>query len=290
MIHELKNDKLTVKISEHGAELKSVCGSDSHEYMWSGDPKYWEDTAPVLFPICGRLLDKRYTVGTKSYEMDIHGFAPKCRFTPTRVEKNALTLTLSASEETKKEYPFDFTLTADFRLDSDTLSVDFTVKNDSEAVMPYMLGWHPGFALPEAGGDIGEFRLALHGVRTLGWHRIQNGCFANPVAEDYAVKNEEYALNEEEIYKYDTMIFVGTGGTTKLYSGREPHSVELSWSENLPYFCVWKEPFSEARFICLEPWSGIPADGVTPENFDTRKMSRLLPGERATYSYKVKFN
>ena len=289
MIHELKNDKLTVKISEHGAEVKSVkCGCA--EYMWSGDPAWWEDTAPVLFPVCGRILDGHYTVGGKEYKMDAHGFAPKSRFAPTRVEKNALTLTLTQNEATLAEYPFDFTLTADFTLSDDTLNVCFTIKNNSDKVLPYMFGWHPGFALPEEGGDIADFRIKMPGKKTLKWHKLQHGCFANPVAVDYEIENEEYPLCEEEIYANDTMIFVGTGNTTELYSPKCDRKITLSFSENLPYYCIWKETDAKARFICLEPWSGIPNDGETPENFDTRTMSRLLPGASESYTYSVKFN
>ena len=132
---------------------------------------YWEDVAPVLFPVCGRLLDSRYTFDGKEYRMDSHGFAPKSHFTPTRVEKNALTLTLTANEETRAQYPFEFTLTADFSLSGDTLSAVFTVKNDSDKVMPYMFGWHPGFSLPEDGGDIADFRVKMPGKKTLKWYQ-----------------------------------------------------------------------------------------------------------------------
>ena len=80
MIHELKSDKLTVKISERGAELKSV-SSESEEYMWSGNPMYWEDVAPVLFPVCGRLLDSRYTFDGKEYKINKHGYVDlNCSF------------------------------------------------------------------------------------------------------------------------------------------------------------------------------------------------------------------
>ena len=85
------------------------------------------------------------------------------------------------------------------------------------------------------------------------------------------------------------MIFVGTGDKTRLSSPEAKHSLDFSWSKNLPYFCIWKDDNSEARFICLEPWSNVPSGGDAPENFDTRKMSRLGTGESETYSYNVKF-
>lgn len=288
MTYEIRSKKLTVTINDKGAELFSVKGSDGHEYIWQGDERYWKDRSPVLFPVCGRILDNKYTTGGKEYSMKSHGFAKKCVFDVVEKCEDSIKLRLIPNDITKAEYPFDFELTADFKVDQNALAVSFTVKNTDEKVLPYMLGWHPGFTL-EGDGAIGNFKLDFEGKDTLTWHPLQNGPFVRPVGEDYALKNRQYALNEEEIYANDTMIFVGTGDKTKLSSPDAKHSVEFAWSKNLPYFCVWKDDNSEARFICLEPWSGVPADGITPENFDKRAMSRLAPGESETYTYTVKF-
>ena len=37
---KLNNGVLSVEISDHGAEIKSVI-KDNYEYMWCGDKKYW---------------------------------------------------------------------------------------------------------------------------------------------------------------------------------------------------------------------------------------------------------
>ena len=97
-------------------------------------------------------------------------------------------------------------------------------------------------------------------------------------------------LSEEENAREGTMIFVGTGNCAKLYSQKSEHGLELSYSKNIPYFCIWKWESADAKYICLEPWSDVPGDGVTPENFDTKKMSRLQAGEKASYEYSIKFN
>ena len=36
----LKNEQLTIEISEHGAELQSI-RKDVYEYLWQGDPAFW---------------------------------------------------------------------------------------------------------------------------------------------------------------------------------------------------------------------------------------------------------
>ena len=34
---ELKNDQLTIKVAEIGAELQSIVDSGGHEYLWQAD-------------------------------------------------------------------------------------------------------------------------------------------------------------------------------------------------------------------------------------------------------------
>lgn len=58
----LKSNQLTVVVSTKGAELQSIQKTDTGaEYLWQGDPTYWNRKAPVLFPIVGRLKDNQYT-------------------------------------------------------------------------------------------------------------------------------------------------------------------------------------------------------------------------------------
>ena len=58
----ISNATFAAKIAKKGAELKSLVRlSDGKEFMWGSDPAYWEDSAPMLFPICGRLNGNRYT-------------------------------------------------------------------------------------------------------------------------------------------------------------------------------------------------------------------------------------
>ena len=85
------------------------------------------------------------------------------------------------------------------------------------------------------------------------------------------------------------MIFTGTCGKALLSSPYTDKKVLMEYSENLPYFCIWKETSAEARFVCLEPWSDIPTPGEAPVAFEDRPMSRLAPEESAQYTYKVRF-
>ena len=286
MIYTIKNDQLTVKVNSLGAELTSVISESGYEYIWQGSE--WNKHSPVLFPICGALLDGKYIFKGREYPMGKHGFTREAEFSLVECTDSSLTLKLEASEQTLAIYPFEFSLTASFSLDENKLLTVFSIENCGKQIMPYMFGWHPAFTL--AGKrEIGSFYVDFGEKKALTRHTLQNGPFVNPFYESYPLKAGKYYLNEEEIYANDTMIFKDVPSTVRLAGGYQKRSVTLSYSDNLPYLCIWKYPSSEARYVCLEPWSDVPSDGETPENFLSRAMSRISPLEKVDYEYKVIF-
>ena len=73
-MEQIKNDQLTVEISAHGAELKSIKDADGNEYLWDGDKEFWGGQSPLLFPIVGGLWKNTYRIGDKEYTLSRHGF------------------------------------------------------------------------------------------------------------------------------------------------------------------------------------------------------------------------
>ncbi|MBO5101352.1 MAG: hypothetical protein J6C39_02360 [Clostridia bacterium] len=292
MNYTIKNERITATVSSLGAELISVVGDDGFEYIWdSTGTEFWDGHAPVLFPACGRTLNNTYTYKGVSYEMVAHGFAPRSEFSLVEKSDDRLVLSLTPTDEIKaKNYPFDFELVAEFRVEENRLFANFTVHNRDKVELPYMFGWHPAFTLEGVGGSsIYDFTVAFKNVDSVTWHPLQNGPFVNPVGKPYPLKNSAYPLHEKEIYENDTMIFVGAGYECLLSAPMERHGVKMSYSENIPYFCIWKEPSSEARYVCLEPWGNVPSGGDAPEVYETKTMARLPVGKSEVYAFEVEF-
>ena len=283
MIYEIKSDKLTARIDSLGAQLISL-EKRGYEYMWQGS--HWPKHAPVLFPICGRLKGGKYTLRGKEYAMTIHGFASDTEFSLISYEQDRLVLSIKESDATLASYPFRFTLTAEYSVEGDSFEAKYTVKNDDESVMPYMFGWHPAFAL---WGDeaISDFTLDFGNTTCLTHHLLTDVKFVSGAIEAYPVEGGKMPLCEEEIYSQDTLIFSDTEGVVSLTSKSGAHELTLTYSSTLPYLAIWKWPLAEARYICLEPWSGIPGDGVTDEDMDKKVTDKLAPGASSVYAYRV---
>ncbi len=291
MLYEIKNNFYTAKISTCGAELVSLKSEAGYEYLWQNNKDFWNKHAPLLFPVCGRLKDGKYTYCGTEYKMKGHGFIGEAEFSVKEISSDRILLSFVSNEKTREIYPFDFRVNVEYKLTADKLEFCTDITNLSKEAMPYMFGWHPGFNLPtENVADIEDYSVVFEGCDSLTWNPLQHGCFVRPRGEAYPLTNNRYNLCEDEIYKNDTMIFTGHENRLKLITDKNQYNLEMSWSDNLPILCIWKQPSNEAKFICLEPWSSAPNDGETEENFNERKMLSLSPGNSEKFSYTVKIS
>ncbi|HWV80849.1 MAG TPA: aldose 1-epimerase family protein, partial [Hyphomicrobiaceae bacterium] len=128
----------------------SVKGRD---LLWRGDARWWVQSAPILFPIVGRLRGGRVRIGADVHAMAIHGFARAMPFAVVERAADRVRLVLTQNAESLAAYPFPFALTVEYRLSDTTFSAAFEVGNPGDKPLPYALGFHPGFRWPFAGGQ-----------------------------------------------------------------------------------------------------------------------------------------
>lgn len=131
MVYTIENDHLTLSVDSLGAQMMHICSRDGREYLWQGDPAYWSDRAPTLFPFIGRLTRDSYQYQGTVYTMGIHGFAAGQDFACQVQEKNRLVLELVDNEQTRKQYPFAFSLEIGFQLVGSQVQISYGVKNRS---------------------------------------------------------------------------------------------------------------------------------------------------------------
>lgn len=147
MVVTLKNEKCTIKCQQEGAMLHSLV-KDDIEYLWQGDKSYWGGQAPVCFPIVGVLKNGAAKAFGKECSMARHGVA---RINPFEIKEqgaNFVTFVQISTEETKKQFPFDYRLEIKYTLNGDTVTTEYTVLNIGDSSLPFAIGGHPAFNCP----------------------------------------------------------------------------------------------------------------------------------------------
>ena len=102
---EIQNENLALRVDPFGAQMMELRSRQGTQFLWNGGEKYWRDRAPVLFPYVARMTDGSYTLCGERYSMDIHGFAKDSGFSVEEQTVDSVTLRLSETPETLRQYP-----------------------------------------------------------------------------------------------------------------------------------------------------------------------------------------
>ena len=85
-----------------------------------------------------------------------------------------------------------------------------------------------------------------------------------------------------DLFDNDAIFLKDTAKGVTLKSDRSTHGVHVAYPD-MTHVGVWHKPKTDAPYVCIEPWYGVPSDDGVIDDFSTKRgMLRLLPGE--TYS------
>ena len=289
MLYILENDQLRISIDDHGAQLMSIIEKTTGtEYLWQGDPTYWGDRAILLFPICGRLVEGRYTYEGKSYDMLIHGFVRHSDLVAEQTDATHVSFTMCDNEKTHAQYPFSFRFTISYTLDGNSIRHDFKVENTGDAVLPYGLGGHPGFNVPlEAGTDFSDYYLEFSEKADARVLCFSERCFLSGGSVPFELEDGKIYRMHHSMFDHDGMFLCDMAPSVTLKSDKTAKAVTVSYP-NMPYLGFWHKPCTEAPYICIEPWSSLPSDDGIVDDMATKKyMNRLQPGEIANHEFTI---
>ena len=289
MIKSIENEFLIAEVNETGAELFSLKSKKTGiEYLWQANPEYWNGHAPVLFPICGRLFQGKYVYQGKEYEMPIHGIAKHAEFYSDKISDDEIIFTLKSDEDTKKQYPFDFEFQLKYKLNGNALETTYRVKNNGDKIMPFSFGAHPAFNVPFRSNERFEdyYIEFAKGV----FDKIlfsKNGLYAGATKKCYLSDNKlelKHNIFDEDIF------FVTENNAVRLKSKVSDNFLEIAFND-MTCLGVWQVPQTDAPFVCIEPWHGIPADEGKVDDLSTKRQTiKLQPNKTYDNTYVIKIS
>ncbi|RKM59289.1 aldose 1-epimerase family protein [Butyrivibrio sp. CB08] len=288
MIYELKNEEITVKISDHGAELKSITRNyDGREYLWQADPAYWGRTSPVLFPVVGCYYGKESRYKGKTYSMGQHGFARDMDFELVEETSDSIEFKLVDAPETHEKYPFAFELRCGYKLTGKEIQVIWKVTNTDSETSFFSIGAHPAF-LCDMDNDVLKLEKegeAPSAIRTNVVAQDGSGCLSD--------RTKEFSLiggilgMSDELFAEDALVIEHKQiDTISIVDGRGNAFVKVSF--DTPLVGVWSPVGKHAPFVCIEPWYGrCDRVGFSGDISEREYGNKLDPGEEFKASYYI---
>lgn len=249
MLFTAENEYVSIAVKQLGAELSSFKSKETGiEYLWQSNPDVWAGQSPILFPIVGTVLDNKYRVDGKEYEMFRHGIARRRNFELKEQGEGYLILTQSWNEESLKAYPYKYIFDIEFRLEGKKLTVTHTIKNDDNKTIYFSIGAHPGFNC-----KIGDW-LEFEENETLTCEKITPDSILD--GKFYPTLNDSKRFDiTADVFADDAHILSGMkSDTVYLKSDFRPQVIKFNFGK-VPYLGLWAKPGAE--YVCIEPWYGL---------------------------------
>ncbi len=271
----IENDVLRLETTSMGGEIASLIYKKKNlEVMWQGDEKHWKGKNPTLFPIVGSTWSKTYQIDGQTYAMKNHGLIRYAQLEYVKNSMDEIIMQLKSDETTKSQYPFDFTYRIHYKLVENRVVITYEITNDSNVVMPFTFGLHPGFLVR----DYAQSELIYACPESATQIHAKNG----KVVKE-AVEMKSWKLSHADIEKDGTLIYENLKSPYVDLTMPE-YTIRMS-IEGYPFLALWSSD-AEADFICIEPWFG---HGDYEENdtpFEKREgMMSLSPNKTFMTSY-----
>lgn len=276
-------------VSTHGGEMISF-ERRGIEYVWQGDPEYWEGQAPVLFPVVCSPKDGKIGFDGREYPMLKHGFACLRDFDPVYLSKDKVILEQRETEETLKMFPFCFSLKVEYAVNDYGFSTKFSVTNLDRNDMTFCIGGHPGFRCPlsEEDGTFEDYKLVFDDAEGCTVSITKNGYMDASVPKMDRLNGTNILPLRYSDFDNDALIIENLPKKAlNLVSEKTGLGFRFEF-EGFDALGIWTPEKKYAPFFCLEPWNGLPADvAETTEARNKKYAKTIAPDETYTVGYSV---
>ncbi len=273
-LYTIKNKNLEVVLDSVGAVLHSI-QKDGAEYLWQGDPQYWQRRDANLFPYVGRLTDDKYLLDGKEYPMTRHGFCIGTEFAVTEQTDSSVRFALEDNDTTRKMYPFRFAFHITYRLEGNTIIKTCFVENRDDRMMYFGIGGHPGFNVPlHNEGNFTDWKLVFdQPCQPVRIDLDPNNYRLAGTTSAFTLENNTTIPLKHELFDLDAVILQDVARTVTICSEKSSRSVAVSYPD-YPFVGLWHAPKVDAPYVCIEPWVSLPSHSAYME--DLAKQEHLV--------------
>ena len=171
-----------------------------------------------------------------------------------------------------------------YRLNGNTLTIRYDIKNTCDTTLPCSIGAHPAFNWPQAGNnDKSSYHILFSENEPVPLRRLESGLlkqeqFPSPI------DTNKLAL-KDTLFEDDALIFTEHQSRKLTLVADGACSITVDF-EDFPHLGIWTKP--GADFICIEPWQGHsdPVD-FNGDFMDKPGVVHIEPGESRKWTMHI---
>lgn len=288
----IHNQQYMASFSTLGAEtLTLVDIVTGHNYLWSGDARWWGGHSPILFPATGGLWNATAHIGGDTFAIPKHGFAKRREWRVEEKEENRVTFLLTPEAGDEAFYPYSYEVRVTYALEADGLTAQFRVLNTGAETLLFQMGGHPGLQIPGYSEDVpvnGYLRIGGDSGYVL--RAGEQGCIiceadGSPKHFPFAPADGDAPLCVETFANEALIYDVPVGGATLLDLDKRPL---VRVESDAPAWLFWQPQGVHSPFVCCEPWYGLPDHiGFSGDITERPFIQQAAPGATWEGGYRV---
>ncbi len=290
MKYIIKNGKLEITLASLGAEITSIKDKNGNEYLWQGDEKFWAGQAPNLFPYIGRMENGKYSYKGKEYEMPKHGFLRKTELEVVEKSDTFIKFFMTDTDATREIYPFEFKIEISYNLVANRLETIYKVSNRGENVMYFGVGGHPAFNVPFAGdtAKFDDYSLTFSKECKPKQVMLSKECFCTTERKEFPLIDDTKLQLHARLFDNDAVILQEMDRTVVLTSPSTDKEVIVSFPD-FGYIGFWNSAQDTTPFVCIEPWTTLPATENVKTDFEKQSdLQKLQKWEEKEFKFCIK--
>jgi galactose mutarotase-like enzyme len=240
----------------------------------------------------GRLTDNSTLIHHQRYEIPQHGFVRDMEFCCIEQSESHLLFLVSATDETRLRYPFDFELMIRYTLQHNELLVQWQVNNPNTETMPFSIGAHPAFSTQlHAGDQFEDYDVSFDQSKQYHLWQLNNAMQLVDQAIPFQEPLQQFPLNYR-YFEIDALVFPHQQiNSVSLKNRHHGHGVTVDFT-GFPEVALWTADGKHKRspFLCIEPWFGYAdLEHGSPELKHKAGIQQLAAGERFNTAYRMAF-
>lgn len=271
MDYTISSDKLRLTVTDKGGTMKSIIYlPENEERQWQGK-EFWLSQDVVIFPIVGHA--GAFEVNGEPYALKAHGVVRYSTLTLDELSASSVTLSLRSSEQTKRNYPYDFLFKIRYAVEGNAITVTYFVQSLG-GNMPFYVGGHPAMQAPG-----GEAEIEFENVESPVEYPVGSGTARKIPSLKRFIVNKPF-FKECKTFQLGSL----SGGSIFAHT-RDGYTYE--YKSDCPLFAFWSNE-EGGDYICVEPWWGINDFPEAPKELTLKPFMNFDDGRGKSFSYTLK--